>query len=194
MGMFFRRSPVGTEPLPLSMSGIRAGERLLQIGLDDAAFAEAMASKVGLNGRAVFAVTERDASRAQAIAASSGVLADVHVVSFSNEGQWPIDDASCDVVIVHGRRGLLASLDDRSRQTLLSHCLGALRPGGRLVAMDAGASEGIAALLGRGPKPDAAYEGAGGTAKALESAGFRPVRLLAERDGYRFTEGLRPLH
>jgi hypothetical protein len=26
----------------------------------------------------------------------------------------------------------------------------------------------------------------------LEGAGFRPVRVLGERDGYRFIEGLRP--
>jgi SAM-dependent methyltransferase len=191
--MFFRRSPVGTEALPLSMSGIRAGERLLQIGLDDAPIAEAMAAKVGLNGRALFAVdTDREAGRARAVAAGAGVLADVHVVSYSSGAPWPLDDASCDVVVVHGRRGLLASLSATDRRALLSHCLAALRAGGRLIAMDAGASDGIAALLGRGPKPDPVYEEGGGTASALESAGFRPVRVLAERDGYRFTEGLRP--
>jgi hypothetical protein len=30
------------------------------------------------------------------------------------------------------------------------------------------------------------------TTGALELSGFRPVRRIAERDGWRFTEGLKP--
>ena len=33
--------------------------------------------------------------------------------------------------------------------------------------------------------------GVGGVVGALEAAGFRPVRLLAEREGYKFAEGIK---
>jgi hypothetical protein len=42
-----------------------------------------------------------------------------------------------------------------------------------------------------GAKVDAQYEAAGGTAAALEAAGFRAVRTLGDRQGYRFIEGLK---
>ena len=43
----------------------------------------------------------------------------------------------------------------------------------------------------RQPRGNEAYESAGGIVGALEAAGFRPVRLLAEREGYKFTEGIK---
>jgi hypothetical protein len=200
--MFLRRSTVGQEPLPLSMSGVRAGERLLQIGLEDPHVATAIAAKVGLNGHASFVVgTEREAEQARAVAANAGVLADVHVRDFSRDSfstdgtedrAWPADDASIDVIVIHGRRGLLAALEGQARLATLRRCLQALRVGGRLVAVDTGRAVGLAARLGLGKKPHAAYEAAGGTAAALAVTGFRPVRVLGELEGYKFTEGLRP--
>ncbi len=195
MSIFLRRSTVGLEPLPLVMSGVRAGERLLQLGLEDAALAEAMAKKVGLNGLAGFAVTTSgEADAARALAVNAGVLADVHLVQLARALVWPadIEAGSFDVVVVHGRNGLIATLDPGICTGVLTRCLHALRPGGRLVAIDAAASTGISAWLRRGPAPNISYEAAGGTAAALEQAGFRPVRVLAERDGFKFTEGLRP--
>ena len=53
------------EPLPVTMSAVRMGERVLQIGVDDPTIASAIAAKVGLSGNAAIAVTdERDAARA----------------------------------------------------------------------------------------------------------------------------------
>ena len=64
--MFLRKCR-GREPLPVTMSGVRMGERVLQIGVDDPAVAGALAAKVGLSGNAAIAVAdERVAARAQA--------------------------------------------------------------------------------------------------------------------------------
>jgi hypothetical protein len=49
----------------------------------------------------------------------------------------------------------------------------------------------LRSLFGAAPKQDAAYEATGGTAASLKSAGFRPVRILGDRQGYRFIEGLK---
>src|SRR4026208_1879758 len=86
--MFLRKSRI--EPLPVTMSAVRMGERVLQIGVDDPAVARgwrvlqsgvddpavasAIAAKVGLSGNAAIAVTDdRDAARAHGAAANAGV-------------------------------------------------------------------------------------------------------------------------
>ena len=65
-------------------------------------------------------------------------------------------------------------------------------PGGRLVVIEAGPADGggLGGLLGR--RRADPYVEAGGAVPALEAAGFRPVRVLGEREGYRFIEGLKP--
>ena len=40
-------------------------------------------------------------------------------------------------------------------------------------------------------RPKTGHDSADATLAALASAGFSPVRLLSERDGYRFVEGLK---
>ena len=40
-------------------------------------------------------------------------------------------------------------------------------------------------------RPNTGHDSADATLAALETAGFSPVRLLSERDGYRFVEGLK---
>jgi hypothetical protein len=86
--MFLRKPRI--EPLPVTMSAVRMGERVLQIGIDDAAMASAIAAKVGLSGTAAIAVNdERDAARAHGAAANAGVLVDVKVTPLA---PLPFDD------------------------------------------------------------------------------------------------------
>jgi hypothetical protein len=66
------------------------------------------------------------------------------------------------------------------------------RRGGRVIVTEAGERDGLKAMLAPAPKKDEQYEQAGGSVAALETAGFRPVRLLADREGVRFIEGLKP--
>ena len=64
---FLRKSKL--ERLPIVMSGVRTGERVLQIGVDDASLVGAIAAKVGLSGHAAIVVaTERAAAAARAAA------------------------------------------------------------------------------------------------------------------------------
>ena len=67
----------------------------------------------------------------------------------------------------------------------------AVRAGGRvLVVFDAGM--GVAGRLGFGGSQAGAAARGQALKTALESAGFRPVRVLAEREGLLFVEGFRP--
>ena len=102
----------------------------------------------------------------------------------------PFADASFDVIVVHGMGGLLSSLDEPTRVALLREGFRALRPGGRIVVIEAGARSGVAGLL-RPPRIDKEYDAAGGAVAALAAAGFRAPRILAEREGHRFSEGMK---
>ena len=177
------------DPLVMAMSGVRMGERLLQVGIDDPAVLGALAAKVGISGHAaVVAFDERTAERAQAAIANASTLADVSVTA---DGSLAFEDNSFDVVVVHSANGLLATLGDDVRLRLLRQVLRVTRRGGRVIVTEAGERSGVKAMLAPSPKKDERYESAGGTTAAMETAGFKPVRLLADRDGYRFTEALK---
>ena len=167
--MFFLRKTTQQEQLPIAMSGVRMGERALQIGIDDPSLVGAIAAKVGLSGHAAVAVgDEAAAASARNAAEKAGVLVELHVAPLHS---LPLAENSFDVVVLHSKNGWLTSLGDAARQPILREAHRVLRGGGRLVAIE-------------GP--------AGSAADALPLAGFKATRVLAERDGYRFTEGLKP--
>jgi len=184
--MFFRKSAV--EPLPVTMSAVRMGERVLQVGVDDAAVASAIAAKVGLSGHAAIAVAdERDAARAHGAAASAGVLVDVKVAPLAS---LPFESDAFDLVVVHGVHGLVSSLDADARLAAMREWRRVLRQGGRVMTIEAGPATGIASVFKR-QAPNEAYEAAGGVVGGRAAGGFKPVRLLAEREGYKFAEGVK---
>lgn len=189
MRRFLRKSTVEREPLAVTMTGVRMGERLLQIGLAEPKLAALLAAKPGLSGQAAIVVAdESTAARARTTAGESGILMDVHVAPLH---ALPVDTGVFDVVILHDAATVLGALDPSMRARAAGEIYRVLRPGGRLISLEPGTPVGLRAMLRRGAPPDAAYEAAGGTARVLESAGFKPVRLLADREGYRYFEGLK---
>jgi ubiquinone/menaquinone biosynthesis C-methylase UbiE len=182
--MFFLRKST-LDGLPVAMSGARMGERVLQIGIDDDAVAGAIAAKVGLSGHAAIAVNdERHAARARAAGETAGVLIDVQTTSFA---ALPFPQASFDAVVLHAGDTALPPLDAAQAAAMLTEASRVLRAGGRIVIVEGRRRRALAALIGGGgtlPQPGAAVS-------ALGAAGFRATRELAEREGYRFTEGLK---
>ena len=184
MRMFLRQSTVGREPLAIAMSGVRMGERLLQIGMDTPVVTSLLAARPGLSGEsAIVVVDEGMASQARRAISETGALVNVAVNPLD---ALPFSDRSFDVVVVHNRNGRLASLLERGSRTL-AECRRVLRPGGRTVVIERGAASGLKALF----QPRVDSGGPDGTVGALEAAGFRAVRMLGDRDSYRFVEGLR---
>jgi ubiquinone/menaquinone biosynthesis C-methylase UbiE len=187
--MFLRKPAIRRDPLPVTMSGVRMGERVLQVGVDDPRIAGAIAAKVGLSGHAAMVVAdEQAAARARDGIADVGGLVDLQVTPSDT---LPFEAATFDALVAHNMDLALAALPAERRAARLAEWRRVLRDGGRLIVIEAGTRTGLGAVLRPGPKPDTAYEARGGTVGALHAAGFRPVRMLGDREGFRFIEGLK---
>jgi ubiquinone/menaquinone biosynthesis C-methylase UbiE len=184
MRMFLRQSTVGREPLAVAMSGVRIGERLLQIGIDTPDVTGLLGAKPGLSGESTLVVPDdTTAVSARRAVEKAGALINIRVHDLEN---LPFEPHSFDLVVVHNRNGQLASLSEAQRGRALQECRRVLRSGGRAVVIDKGTPSGLTAIFQSRTEPGAADL----TVKALTAAGFRSVRALGDRDGYSFVEGI----
>jgi ubiquinone/menaquinone biosynthesis C-methylase UbiE len=188
--VLFRRQPQQKHALAIAMTGVNLGDRLLQIGCSDASLMGAIGSKVGLSGR-VCAVVPDDAqaARARRAAEKSGFLLELEI---GNLGRFPFDDGAFNLSVVDNLEGLLSSMRPEQRVAMLKEAFRTLTSRGRIVVIERSARAGLGALFGPGATPiDQHYKNSGGALAALEAEGFRGARLLAERDGLSFFEGVR---
>ena len=140
MRMFLRQSTVGREPLAIAMSGVRMGERLLQIGMDTPVVSGLLAAKPGLSGESAMVVPDdATAVSAKRAAENAGALVNVRVHALD---ALPFDRQAFDLVIVHNREGQLANMGD-TRTHALQECRRVLRPGGRIIVIDKGTPSGL---------------------------------------------------
>jgi SAM-dependent methyltransferase len=171
-------------PLIVGMTGVKMGDRIVQIGCADGARLAAVAAKVGLSGRAVAIVPDAAAAaRAQKGATAEGVLIEI---TTTEPTALPLEDATFDLAIVDDTNGLLSQMTEADSGTTLGEALRVLRPGGRAMVIGAVGGRGLGALFGGGAGPTRDPR------PALERGGFRFVRHLAEREGLSFVEGLKP--
>lgn len=172
--MLTRSRARAMDPLHVSMTGVRMGERFLQIGCHDRTLLAGLAAKVGLSGTAaVAAFGEAEAKRAGGVGAKIGALIETHRI----EGRaLPFDSNQFDMVVIDDTNGRFAAIADDVRADYLREAKRAVREGGRIEIIEGSEAK----------RPDG-YD----ALRDLEAAGFKPVRLLAERDGFRFIEGLR---
>ncbi len=173
------------DPLAVTMSGVKLGDRLLVLGGSDPLLIGALASKAGLTGRTVIV----DATADVTASAGSAVERDGHLVE-PFTAPWtmlPFDPQSFDVVVL---RDVLHTLnaDDRLRCAREVHRV--LRPGGRSVIIE-GKTHGLLGGLMGGSQADPQYARSGGATHVLDAAGFRAARTLAERQGQQFVEGIK---
>ena len=169
--MLFRfRKMRAMDPLQVAMTGVRMGERYLQVFCSDAVLTRGLATKIGLSGVAALAVyDDAQAMQARKAAQKAGVLLDLQVTSPT---LLPWDDDAFDMIVVDNTGGNFRGLTEADQATCLRQCRRVLRQGGRLE------------LIERSTEPS-------GAETLLSAAGFKPVRTLAERDGFRFVEALK---
>ena len=177
------------DPLPITMTGVRAGERLLQLGIDSPKLIATLAAKVGMNGTAAHVVTsDADAERVRDAAAREGALIDVKMTGTLRS--FPFEDESFDLVVIHSMSGLIAGMAPYTRVRCLEEAHRVLRPGGRTLVIEPEPRGGLAGIF-RSHPVDGHYLASGETVGALKAESFKAVRILADREGYRFVEGLR---
>lgn len=171
------------DPLQVSMTGVRMGERFLQVGCHDRALLSGLAAKVGLSGAAAVATTDAaSAKRAAAVGAKVGALVDVRPIA----GRiLPFDSDHFDMIVIDDTNGSFAAIEAGARLDYLREALRIVRMGGRIEVVEGLGGGGMfRGAVSRPPGYDLLRD--------LAGAGFKPSRLLAEKDGFRFLEGLRP--
>lgn len=176
---WFRSSPPG-DPLAVTMTGVKLGDRLLVIGCAEADLVAQLALKPGLTGRTC-AVDENSAmsARANDAALREGALLEPETAPHT---MLPHNDAAFDLVVVNHA---LRRLPPERRILVLNEARRVLRDGGRCVSIEPAARGGLATLISGARTSSAEIE------RAFTSAGFRAVRTLAEREGLSFVEGAR---
>ena len=175
--------------LLVSMTGVKMGDRLVQVGCAHGGRLAAVAAKVGLTGRAVAVVPdEAAAARAAKGAADGGVLIDVETAPPT---RLPIDDGAFDLAVADDTEALFSTLSSDERAAALRELLRVLRPGGRVILVGAAAQSGLGALLKAGHGTPS-FAQSGDATRELQSEGFVSVRILAEREGQVFIEGIKP--
>lgn len=178
--------PRKTDPymLPVGMASVKLGDRLAQIGCADGGRLGAIAAKVGLSGHAAaFMPDEAAAVRARKGAAAHGVLIEVEVTPPT---RLSAEDGTFNIVIVDDSGGLLATMNDAERAATIREALRVLKPGGRVLVIGSIPRSGLSGLLSRGPNgPEFDPR------PSLEANGFKFARILGEREGQRFTEGVK---
>jgi len=170
------------DPLQVSMTGVRMGERFLQVDCHDRALLSGLAAKAGLSGAAAVATTNAaSAKRAAAVGAKVGALIDVRPI---DGRRLPFDADQFDMVVIDDTNGSFAAIDAAARLDYLRDALRLVRTGGRIEVVEGLGGGGLfRGAVSRPPGYDMLRD--------LAAAGFKPSRLLAEKDGFRFLEGLR---
>lgn len=185
MPLFRLKKSGSPRDLELSMAGLKLGKNVLQVYGSDRDLITALASVVGLSGQAcAVAETRSDANAFESTAAKAGVLVEVKVAQLT---ALPYDDDYFDLVVI---KQVLGELTQNDRVLCLQQALRVLKVGGRCLAVDPAMRGGLGAIFSR-QALDPRYVDAGGALRALKHEGFRGVRLLAERDGLRFVEGMK---
>ena len=185
MPLFRLKKSGGPRDLELSMAGLKLGKNVLQVYGSDRGLITALAGVVGLSGQAcAVAETRSDADAFELTAAKAGVLVEVKVAQLT---ALPYDDDYFDLVVI---KHVLGELTQNDRVLCLQQAQRVLKVGGRCLAVDAAMRGGLGAIFSR-QALDPRYVDAGGAVRALKHEGFRGVRLLAERDGLKFVEGMK---
>jgi ubiquinone/menaquinone biosynthesis C-methylase UbiE len=170
--------------LVVGMTGVKLGDRIVQIGCADGGRLAAIAAKVGLSGQAVAVVPdEAAAARVRKGAAQVGVLVELEIAAPIH---LPVESGVFDLAVIDDTGGLLATMSEDERTAAVREAHRVLRPGGRAMVIGAGRRRGLGAILPQASAPP--FD----PGPALGANGFNPARTLAEREGLVFVEAVKP--
>lgn len=168
---------------PVFMIGVRPGNAVLFCGASRPSLAGAVGAVTGLNGQTTV-VDRRDGAAAQVAAGAeaAGALVDFEDAPLT---LLPFDTDQWDVAVIAD--GLPALETDANG--VLSEAIRVIRPGGRLILLDPVGRPGLFGLFrvsgGPAPPPEQITD-------RLTGVGLRAARFLAEVDGVRYFEAVKP--
>jgi ubiquinone/menaquinone biosynthesis C-methylase UbiE len=175
--------------LIVGMTGVKMGDKFVQVGCAHGGRLAAVAAKVGLSGRAaVVAPDQSSAARAQKAAEDAGVLVEIEI---GPPTQLPLPENEFDLAVVDDTAGLFGTMRPEGRVAAIRELMRVLRAGGRVLVIGTVPRGGLGAVLSR-TQSGPAFVASGDALKALEADGFKSVRTLAEREGLVFVEGIKP--
>jgi ubiquinone/menaquinone biosynthesis C-methylase UbiE len=180
--------PSALDPLGVSMTSVKLGNRLLVVGCGDPALIAALAAKAGLTGHAC-AVDEsaERATQAGLVALREGVLLETKSAPLN---ALPFEAESFDLVVI---RDVFSGDRDARATAVLHEAQRVVRSGGRCMVINTSAARparGLAGIFGgRGRDHSEESAEAAALVSAVKAAGFLAVRTLAEREGLIFVEG-----
>ena len=176
----------GETDLRVSVIGARLGERVLQIGHGDPRLIALLSAKVGVSGQASALVADDVAAESvRNAAAARGVLVEVKVSPLRTP---PFAQGWFDIVVIPE---LIGAMRPHERVSTLQGARQVLRVAGRCLIIETAPRGGLGALFST-RSLDPHYRAQGGAEAALRAETFKPVRTLAEREGWLFTEGMKP--
>jgi ubiquinone/menaquinone biosynthesis C-methylase UbiE len=171
--------------LVVGMTGVKLGDRVIQVGCPHGGRLAAVAAKVGLSGQAIAVVPdEASAARARKGAEQAGVLVELEIAA---PVRLPVESDAFDLAVIDDTAGLLSNMSADDRAATFRETLRVLRPGGRAMVIGAGRRTGLGSLLNQGPNGPTFDP-----APSLLDSGFKPPRTLAEREGLIFVEAMKP--
>lgn len=166
-----------------SMVGARPGDSVLICGVSRPDVAGAVGAVTGLNGQTMVVGRREDAAAlVAAAAADAGALVDYEAAPLT---MLPFDSGRWDAAVIVDE---LAAFENEAAQ-VLSEAVRVLRPGGRLILFDAAGRPG---LFGLARRTATDRQPADAVKAALNAAGLRGARLLADVDGVRYFEAVKP--
>src|SRR6476619_6730985 len=119
--------------LIVGMTGVKMGDRFLQVGCPHGGRLAAIAAKVGLSGRAVAAAPdESSAARARKAADDAGVLVEVETAPPT---RLPMAGDEFDLAVVDDTAGLLGTMRPEDRVASVREPVRVLWPGGRVLVV-----------------------------------------------------------
>ena len=179
------------EPLPVTMSAVRMGERVLQIGVDDAAVARARSPrKVGLERKCGDRRRRTSATRRAhtGAAASAGVLVDVD--RSTPLASLPFESDAFDLVDRARRaRSRVVRSTRTTRLAAMREWHRVLRHGGRVMTIEAGPATGIASVFKSAADQRGATTASGGSRRLARGrrvqAGAVACRTRGSTEGFK---------
>lgn len=175
MGLF-KKAP-SPHQTALAMVGARPGDRVLVAGRPEPAVVAELARTTGLSGQTLLAIDAAAKTAYDAAAADAGVLIESIDVT-AGSTRLPDSGGHHDVVVLHFD---LATLGDDARAVLAADAMAALRPGGRVVAIEGRRASG---WFG-GKQTTLAAEA---VLAMLHGAGGLAVRTLGSAEGISYFE------